>query len=61
MRVNIKGLSSKRKKYYLVVSEKNQHTYGAFNHTPEGFFEAERYVKKISKVNKTAVFIIKEK
>lgn len=59
--VNIKELSSKRKKYYLVVSKRTQHTYGAFHYTPEGFDDAERYVKKISKVNATEIFIIREK
>ena len=59
--VNIKELSNKRKKYYLVVSKSTQHTYGAFNYTPEGFNEAEKYIRKISKVDKTDVFIIMEK
>lgn len=59
--VNIKELSNKRKKYYLVVSKRTQHTYGAFNYTPEGYNEAEKYVRKISKVNTTEIFIIREK
>jgi hypothetical protein len=54
-------LSNKRKKYYLVVSEKNQHTYGAFNYTPEGYNEAEKYVRKISRVNRSEIFTIREK
>lgn len=54
-------LSEKRKKYYLVISERNKHTYGAFEFTPEGYSEAQRYIRKISKTNKNEIFTIEEK
>jgi hypothetical protein len=54
-------LSEKRKKYYLVVSERNRHTYGAFEFTPEGHSKAQKYVKTISRINRKEIFIIEEK
>ncbi len=40
---------TKKKKYYLVVSDGSNFTYGAFEHTEEGLEEAESYLKKIKK------------
>ena len=38
-----------KKKFYLVISEGNKYTYGAFKFSPEGLKEAEKYAKKIKK------------
>jgi hypothetical protein len=54
-------LSEKRKKYYLVISERNRHVYGAFRYSSEGFAEAEIYIKKISRVYKGEIFKVEEK
>jgi len=54
-------LSKHRKKYYLVVSQINNHTYGAFNLTPHGLTQAEKYIITISKVYKSDKFTIEEK
>jgi hypothetical protein len=54
-------LSEKRKKYYLIISERNKHTYGAFEFTPEGYSQAQKYIKTISKINKREIFVIEEK
>jgi len=49
---------TKNYKSYLILAEKTNHLFGAFDYTEEGLKAAEKYVKKISKENKET-FIIK--
>jgi len=41
----------KREKYYLVISKKNNYTYGAFPYTKEGKQAARDYVQERSNKN----------
>jgi|LULM01.1.fsa_nt_gb hypothetical protein len=52
--------SKEKNKYYLVVSENNGYTHGAFPFTEEGLLNAKRYIKKSSKKNDD-VLVIKER
>ncbi len=44
-------------KSYLILSEKTKHLFGAFPYTEDGFTEAEKYVRKITKRNKEKYLI----
>ena len=48
---------TKQSKVYLVLSEKNNHLFGAFPFSDEGLKEAEAYAKKITKKNKEKYFV----
>jgi len=48
---------TKQSKVYLVLSEKNNHLFGAFPFSDEGLKEAEAYAKKITKKNKEGYFV----
>jgi len=41
----------KREKYYMVVSKKNNYTYGAFPYTKEGKQAARNYIQEKSNKN----------
>jgi hypothetical protein len=44
-------------KVYLVLSERNNHLFGAFPFSDEGFKQAEAYAQKITKKNKEKYFV----
>jgi len=44
-------------KFYLILSEKNKHLFGAFPYTEDGLTEAEKYVRKITRRNKEKYLI----
>ena len=48
---------TKQSKVYLVLSEKNNHLFGAFPFSEQGFEQAEAYAKKISRKNKEKYFV----
>jgi hypothetical protein len=48
---------TKQSKVYLVLSERNNHLFGAFPFTDEGFKQAEAYAKKITRKNKEKYFV----
>ena len=50
-------IKTKQSKVYLVLSEKNNHLFGAFPFSDEGLKEAEAYAKKITKKNKEKYFV----
>lgn len=52
--------SKEKNKYYLVVSEQNGYTHGAFPFTPEGLTNAKKYIKKCAIKSKDEL-VIKEK
>jgi hypothetical protein len=41
----------KREKFYIVISKKNNYTYGAFPHTKEGKAAAKNYIEEKSNKN----------
>ena len=43
----------KKRKYYLVLSRKNRHIYGAFERNKGGLEEAKKYKEKLKKEHKT--------
>jgi hypothetical protein len=47
-----KRRKTKSYKVYLILSERSKHLFGAFPYTEEGLKEAEKYVRKIKKLNK---------
>jgi len=47
----------KQSKVYLVLSEKNNHLFGAFPFSEDGLKEAEAYAKKITRKNKEKYFV----
>ena len=48
---------TKSYKSYLILAEKTNHLFGAFDYTEEGLEAAEKYVKKITKQNKETFVI----
>jgi hypothetical protein len=44
-------------KFYLILSEKTKHLFGAFPYTEDGLTEAEKYVRKITRRNKEKYLI----
>lgn len=50
-----------KKKYYLIVSEKNNWRYGAFDFSEEGKTKAEKYLKDLIRKTKDRSLQIIEK
>jgi len=50
-----------KKKYYLVVSKKNNWLYGAFDHSESGLEKAEKHLKNLIKKTKDKSLWIVEK
>tara|TARA_B100000214_G_C23503188_1_gene417117 strand:- start:302 stop:463 length:162 start_codon:yes stop_codon:yes gene_type:complete len=50
----------KKIKYYIVLSENKNYTYGAFEHSPEGLKRAEQYVKKTLILKKEKLIILEK-
>ena len=48
---------TKQSKVYLVLSERNNHLFGAFPFSDEGLKQAEAYAKKIARKNKENYFV----
>jgi hypothetical protein len=51
--------SPKKKKYYLLISKKDNFQYGVFPHTKEGLIHAKNYLTKIT--TKPELYSIKSK
>jgi hypothetical protein len=50
-------IKTRQGKVYLVLSERNNHLFGAFPFTDKGFKEAEAYAEKITRKNKEKYFV----
>ena len=48
---------TKQSKVYLVLSERNNHLFGAFPFSEEGLKQAQAYAKKIGRKNKENYFV----
>lgn len=53
-------MSRKNPKYYIVLSETKNYTYGAFEFTPEGLERAEQYVRKTFTLKKEKLIILEK-
>ena len=53
-------MQCRQKKFYIVVSELKNYTYGAFEHSPEGLKKAKQYVKKTLVLQKEKLIILEK-
>jgi hypothetical protein len=53
-------VSRKNSRYYIVLSESKNYTYGAFEFTPEGLKKAKQYVRKTFTLRQEKLIILEK-